>query len=75
MGSPLAAVVFSVGGGVRLEAEFAHYYRVLDGGVFNELGDFTDVGEYGGAGEIGKGWEGVVLVGVDDEGGGCCRWS
>ena len=49
MSSPLAAVVFRVRGGVRLEAEFADYHGVLDGGVFDELGDLTDVGEDGGA--------------------------
>lgn len=31
------------------------------------------MGEDGGAGEVGVGWEGVVLVGVEDEGRGCCR--
>lgn len=39
---------------------------MLDGGVFDELGDFANVGEDGGAGEVGEGWEGVVLVGVED---------
>jgi len=65
--SPFAAfVVFGVGRGVCFEAELADDDGVLDGGVFDELGDFANVGEDGGAGEVGEGWEGVVLVGVKD---------
>lgn len=46
---------------------------MINGGVPDELGDFADVGEDGGAGEVGEGWEGVVLVGVENEvSGGCC---
>lgn len=76
MGSPLAAlVVFGVWGGVCFEAEFADDDRVFDGGVFNELGDFADVGKDGRAGEVGEGREGVVLMGVEDEGGGICQWG
>jgi len=73
--SPLTAlVVFGVWGGVCFEAEFADDDGVLDGGVFDQLGDFADVGEDGGAGEVGEGWEGVVLMGVEDEGRGFCGW-
>jgi hypothetical protein len=65
--SPFAAfVVFGVRGRVCFETEFANDDGVLNGGVFDELRDFTDVGEDGGPGEVGKGWEGVVLVGVED---------
>lgn len=38
------------------------------GCVFDEGGDCADVGEDFGAGEVGEGWEGVVLVGVEGEG-------
>jgi hypothetical protein len=67
VGSSLTAlVVFGVGGGVCFETEFADDDGMLDGGVFDELGDFANVSEDGGAGEVGEGWEGVVLVGVED---------
>jgi len=69
VGSALAAVVFGVWRGVCLEAEFAYDDGVLDGGVLDELGDFADVGEDGGTREVGVGWEGVILVCVEDEGG------
>jgi hypothetical protein len=74
VGSPLAAFVgFGVRGGVCFQAEFADDDGMLDGGVFDELGDLADVGQDGGAGEVGIGREGVVLVCVEDEGrGGCC---
>lgn len=67
-----ALVVFGVWGGVCFEAEFANDDGMLDRGVFDELGNLADVGEDGGAGEVGEGWEGVVLVGVEDEADGCC---
>jgi hypothetical protein len=74
----LAAFVFRVGRGVCFEAEFSYDDGVADGGVLDELRDFADMCEDGGAGEIGVGWEGVVLVCVEDEGW-CCEgvgvWS
>ena len=66
VGSPLAAVVFGVGGGICFEAEFADDDGVVDGGVFDEVGDFADVGKDRRAGKVGEGWKGVVLVGIED---------
>jgi hypothetical protein len=65
--SLLTAVVFGVGRGVCFEAELAYDDRVLDRRVLDKVRDFADVCEDGGPGEVGVGWEGVVLVRVEDE--------
>jgi hypothetical protein len=66
--SLLTAVVFGVGRGVCFEAELAYDDRVLDRRVLDKVRDFADVCEDGGPGEVSVGWEGVVLVRVEDEG-------
>jgi hypothetical protein len=41
--SPLATVVFGVGGGICFEAEFAYDDQVLNRRVLDKMGDFADV--------------------------------